>query len=118
MSLLISILSLAAATSAADSKPKAATLTGLVIDTGCYLSHDTKGEKHIPCATRCAKDGVPLAILEDVTGTVYLPVALDHKNPNTKLIPFIEKKIKVTGSVLEKGAMKGVIIRTVEAAPF
>jgi hypothetical protein len=118
MATLILVLWLAAAAAAADSKPKPATLIGLVVDTGCYLSHDTRGEKHIPCATRCAKDGVPLAILEEGTASVYLPVALDHKNPNTKLMPFIEKKVKVTGSVLEKGAMKGIIIRSVEAAPF
>src|SRR5215470_19767385 len=83
------------------------TITGTVVDTGCYLSHDTKGEKHIKCATTCANAGVPLAILDESSGTVYLPVAMDHKNQNAKLMPFIEKKVKVSGTLVEKGGVKG-----------
>jgi hypothetical protein len=100
----------------AAQQPKTITLTGLVVDTGCYLSHDTKGEKHIKCATACAKAGVPLAILEEKTGTVYLPVAVDHKNPNDKLMTFIEKKVTVTGTLFEKGGVNGIGIKTVAGA--
>ncbi len=93
---------------------KQMTITGLVVDTGCYLSHDTKGTKHETCATACAKAGVPLAILEEASGTLYLPVAADHKNQNAKLMSFIEKKVKVTGTIVEKGGLKGITIKTVE----
>ena len=101
-----------------DHQPKgpSATLTGLVVDTGCYLSHDSKGAQHETCATACAKNGVPLAILDDATGTLYIPVASDHKNQNAKLMPFIEKKVKITGTLMEKGGIKGIAIKTVEAA--
>jgi hypothetical protein len=97
-------------------KPKPITMTALVVDTGCYLSHDTKGEKHIKCATACAKAGVPLALLDEKTGTVYLPVAVDHKNQNDKLMPFLEKKVTVTGTLMEKGGVKGIALKTVAAA--
>jgi hypothetical protein len=93
----------------------AISLVATVIDTGCYLSHDTKGEKHVRCATACAKSGVPLALLDETTGTVYLPVAVDHKNQNLRLMPFIEQKVKVTGTLIEKGGMKGIALKTVEA---
>jgi hypothetical protein len=96
---------------------KELTVMGLVVDTGCYMSHNTKGEKHIKCATACAKAGVPLAILDEASGTLYLPVAVNHKNQNERLMPFIEKKVKVTGSLMEKGGIKGFAIKTVEAAP-
>lgn len=109
------LLLAAIAATAADSKP--ITVTGLVVDTGCYLSHDTKGPKHITCATNCAKNGVPLAILDEASGTVYLPIAVDHKNQNLKLMPFIEKKVKVTGGLIEKGGVKGIALKTVEAVP-
>ncbi|MBL8228476.1 MAG: hypothetical protein JNL98_08365 [Bryobacterales bacterium] len=99
----------------AETKP--VTLTGVIIDTGCYLSHDTKGPKHVTCATTCAKAGVPLAILEEHSGTVYLPIAVDHKNQNPKLMPFIEKKVKVTGTLFEKGGVKGIYVKTISAAP-
>jgi hypothetical protein len=63
----------------------------------------------------CAKNGVPLAIV-DAAGKVYIPVAAEHKNQNSKLIPFVEKKVKVTGTLLEKGGLAGLTIKTIEAA--
>lgn len=95
---------------------KEITMTSLVIDTGCYMSHNSKGEKHESCARACAKAGVPLALLDEASGTIYLPVASDHKNQNEKLMPFIEKKVKVTGTLVEKGGVKGFVLKTVEAA--
>ena len=93
---------------------KPLSITGTVVDTGCYMSHDSKGEKHTDCATMCARNGVPLAIV-DAAGNLYLPVAADHKNQNAKLMPFIEKKVKVTGTVADKGGIRGIAIKTVEA---
>jgi len=43
-------------------------------------------------------------------------IAADHKNQNAKLMPFIEKKVKVTGLAVQKGGLEGVVIKTVEAA--
>ena len=93
---------------------KPVTVIGTVVDTGCYMSHNSTGEKHTDCATMCAKNGVPLALV-DGAGKLYLPVAADHKNPNAKLMPFIEKKVKVTGTVADKGGVHGIAIKTVEA---
>jgi hypothetical protein len=98
-----------------DPKGKAVTVTGTVVDTGCYMSHDAKGEKHTHCATMCAKNGVPLAIVDD-SGKLYLPIGANHQNANTKLIPFIEKKVKVTGTAMEKGGLNGIAIKSVTAA--
>ncbi len=98
----------------AGGKPIA--LTGTVVDTGCYFGHGGSGEKHLVCATACAQAGVPLAILEDKTGALYLPVASDHKNPNTRLMPFVEKRVRIDGALILKGGMKGVVIKTVAAA--
>ncbi len=107
-------LLLFAALAAAQTKP--VTITGLVVDTGCYLSHDTKGPKHVACATACATAGVPLAILDEASGTLYLPVAVNHKNQNALLMPHIEKRVTVTGTLYDKGGMKGIGIKTVAAA--
>ena len=94
---------------------KAITVVGQVIDTGCYLVHDSKGPGHVSCAEACAKAGVPLAIVDD-TGKVYLPIAADHKNQNAKLMPFLDKKVKVTGSAIDKGGVNGIAIKTIEPA--
>src|SRR5712692_7829490 len=93
---------------------KPITINGTVVDTGCYVSHDSKGEAHAKCAAACAKNGVPLAILDD-HGTLYMPIAVEHKDQNAKLMPFIEKKVKVTGTLLEKGGLKGIAIKTIGA---
>ena len=94
---------------------KAVTISGTVVDTGCYMSHDSKGAGHAACAAACARNGVPLAILDD-HGMLYLPVAVEHKDQNPKLLPYIEKRVKVTGTELQKGGLKGIAIKTVEAA--
>src|SRR5438270_13642985 len=82
-------------------KGKLVSITGTVVDTGCYVSHDSKGEAHVKCAEACAKNGVPLAILDE-HGMLFMPIAVEHKDQNTKLMPFIEKRVKVTGTILEK----------------
>lgn len=99
-----------------DGKAKAIIVTGLVVDTGCYLSHDSSGDQHRECATACARAGVPLAIREQKTSVLYLPVAVDHKNQNEKLMPFIEKRVTVSGTLMVKGGLKGIAIKTVKAA--
>ena len=98
-------------------KGKEITVTGLVVDTGCYMAHNSTGQQHETCATACAKKGVPLAILDDASGKLYMAVAADHKNQNDKLMPFVEKKVKATGILMENGGIKGLAIKTVEAAP-
>ncbi|HWB99242.1 MAG TPA: hypothetical protein VG672_21180 [Bryobacteraceae bacterium] len=95
---------------------KTASFTGTVVDTGCYVSHNSTGASHLACAQACAKKGVPLAIVDE-KGTLYLPIAVEHQDQNAKLMPFIEKKVKITGTVLEKGGLKGIAIKTVEAVP-
>ena len=114
---ILIMAALGAATLLAHDEPKGkpVTVVGTVVDTGCYMSHDAIGEKHTACATTCAKLGIPLAIV-DAQGKLYLPVAADHKNQNTRLMPFIEKKVKVTGVELDKGGLAGIAIKTISAA--
>lgn len=104
------------ATFGSQGSGKPATIAGEIVDTACYLGHNTKGPGHAKCATMCAKAGIPLALLESTTGLLYLPVSLDHENPNEKLLPFVEKRVKVTGVVMEKGGMRGIVIREISEA--
>jgi hypothetical protein len=113
--ILLSFLFTALALAHDEHPGKPITISGTVVDTGCYVSHDSKGEAHAKCAAACAKNGVPLAILDD-HGTLYMPIAVEHKDQNTKLMPFIEKRVKVTGTELQKGGLKGIAIKTVEPA--
>ena len=96
-------------------KGKAVSFTGTVIDTGCYFAHEGMEKGHASCAAMCAKAGIPLAVVDDA-GKMYMVIGNDHKNPNTRLMPFVEKKVKVTGTLVEKGGMSGLAIKTIEAA--
>lgn len=87
-----------------------------MVDIACSVGHDTSGPKHAKCAEACARAGNPLAIYQETTKILYLPVSLDHKNPNAKLMECIEKKVKVSGTVMKKAGLKGIAIEKVEAA--
>ncbi len=91
---------------------KPITITGQVIDTGCYFSHDAPEAGHAACAKMCARNGIPLALVDD-KGTIYMVIATEHQNPNTKLMPFIEKTVKVSGTLVEKGGIHGIVIKTI-----
>ena len=98
-------------------KPKGAktvTITGNVVGTACYLGHNSQGEGHIACAVQCAKAGVPLAILDSESKTLYLPLS-GHQGANDKLIEFAENTVRVTGKVIDKNGMKAISIESIEA---
>lgn len=86
-----------------------------MVDLACFVGHDSSGPKQAKCAEACARAGNPLATYDEATKTLYLAVSLDHKNPNAKLMDFIEKKVKVSGRVMEKAGIKGIAIEKVEA---
>lgn len=92
------------------------TITGHVIDVYCYSAHGAKGDGHKSCATACAKAGEPLAILTS-DGTIYMPISGKPADPqNTRLMPFVEGQVKVTGTHRMVNGLHTIEIETVEAA--
>src|SRR5690242_13416041 len=74
------------------------TITAQVVDLNCNTTNGASGAGHKACAQACAKAGVPLGLLSS-DGTMYLPVSSKPGDPqNSKLIPFAESKVKVTGT--------------------
>jgi len=106
---------------AQQQKPAAAagndmTLTGQVIDVNCYTTMGASGAGHKQCADACAKAGVALAILSS-DGTIYMPVSSKPGDPqNTKLAPFAEGQVKVTGVHRMSHGMHTIEIKTIAAA--
>jgi hypothetical protein len=90
------------------------TIVGEVIDPVCYLSHGSTGKAHRRCAESCVQQGIPLAILEETSGRVYLSLPVDHSNPNAKLRAFIAEKVRVTGTIYSKGGLTGIHVKRVE----
>jgi hypothetical protein len=102
----------------AQQNGKQITIVGEVVESQCYvtgLNGPGKGLSHKECALKCAKGGIPLSILEDKTGTLYLAgqSKIAMTGANELLIPFIAEKVKVTGRLFEKGGMKMLLISKV-----
>lgn len=92
------------------------TLTGQVIDVNCYTTHQLSGAQHKNCATACANKGVALAILSS-DGTIYMPVSSKPADPqNSRLLPFVEGKVKVTGTHRMASGLHTIEIATIQAA--
>ena len=93
------------------------TFVGHVVDLACYIGHGSGGESHRECAATCARGGIPLAILDQASGTLYLPLAKSHHAPaNNELLPFVEADIRVTGTVVDKDGMKAILLKSVSKA--
>lgn len=92
------------------------TITGEVVDMGCWLGHASRGEKHISCATKCLNQGMPMGLLTS-NGTLYL-VTLDHENadPYNSLKDKAGKDVSVTGELLTRSGMKAIEASKVQLA--
>lgn len=93
-------------------------VTGEVVDSACYIKSGARGESHRTCAQKCGDAGIPLAVVEDGTGTVVWIASVDDMDtPNAKLRPFAGRRVTVTGTWAERGGAKLLLLRSVKAAP-
>ena len=92
------------------------TITGQVIDVNCHTTMGASGAGHKQCAQACAKAGVALAILSS-DGTIYMPVSSKPADAqNSRLEPFAEEQVKVTGVHRMSHGMHTIEIKTIAAA--
>ncbi|HUL02466.1 MAG TPA: hypothetical protein VLV16_04440 [Gemmatimonadales bacterium] len=116
----VTVIACAALPLAAQAKPGAGgnemTITGQVVDLNCYTTSGASGVAHKQCAQACAKAGVALAILGS-DGTVYVAVSSKPADPqNSKLMPFAEEKVKVTGTHRFANGLHTIEITSIAAA--
>ena len=107
----------AAGEKAAGGEKMAAKVTGEIVDSSCYIKMGAKGPGHEQCALTCAKAGIPLAMVEDGTDkVVWLAANKDATNVNDQLMPYVAKKVTLTGKWSEKGGTKLFSIDKIEEA--
>ena len=92
------------------------TVTGEVVDMGCWLGHAARGKDHISCATKCLSQGMPVGLLTS-NGTLYL-VTLDHDNadPYNSLKDMAGKDVSITGELLSRSGVKAIEASKVQLA--
>ena len=88
---------------------------GEILDLACYISRDGHGPDHAKCAEKCVKGGQPMGLLAK-DGTVYVLFA-DHGDASSfeKAKDYAGKKVEVTGSLTERGGVKGITVQGVKA---
>ena len=92
------------------------TITGEVVDTGCYLAHGAKGAKHIECATKCISQGMPMGLLTSDNTLYLLTLSHDDADPYNKLKDMAGKTVSVTGPVMSRSGIKGLEVTSFKAA--
>ena len=112
----VAVLAIGAyADQAAMKKNPVKTLTGELVDTGCYLAKGAHGANHVDCATKCIANGMPMGLLTK-DGTLYLlTVNHDNADPFNKLKEMAGQTVSVTGAVMTRSGMKGIDVT--EAKP-
>ena len=94
-----------------------ASVTGTVVDVSCKFGQGLSGADHKMCAEVCSDRGIPLAILGN-DGKLYVPTsaAMPGDAQNSRLKPFAEQKVKVTGKVFAAAGANAIQIATIESA--
>lgn len=106
--------------SAKPAKPKPEgerkTIVGEVMDPACFLEAGPKsiGTGHFQCAVDCVRSGQTLAIYDRDADRIYFVAGeLPGRNPNEPLLPYIHKKVDVTGVVYHRADAYGIVISRV-----
>ena len=93
---------------AAPAKGTQATITGEIVDTGCYLGSGERGTKHQQCAQLCIRKGMPMGLLTSA-GDLYLVVPPHSKTEAYKKVQgWAGLDVEVTGTVMERNGMKSI----------
>ncbi|MBI3587258.1 MAG: hypothetical protein HY088_09035 [Ignavibacteriales bacterium] len=119
LALAIVGLTLAGSLGAQEKAMKEATIKGEIIDTKCYLTGmmGGRGEEHKDCAIACIKGGLPVGILEEKTGKVYVVVpAKGQKGANEALVQYAAETLTLKGMFIEKGGTKVFAYNSIESA--
>ncbi|OGU74698.1 MAG: hypothetical protein A3H45_13330 [Ignavibacteria bacterium RIFCSPLOWO2_02_FULL_55_14] len=110
-------LTLVGSIAAQEKAMKEASIKGEIIDSKCYLTGmmGGRGEEHKDCAIACIKGGLPVAILEEKTGNVYVVVpAKGQKGANVALVEYAAETVTLKGMFIEKGGTKLFAYNSVE----
>jgi hypothetical protein len=88
-------------------------VTGEVVDLGCYLGHKAKGAGHAKCGATCLAKGMPAGLLTG-DGALYLltPSHGDDK-PYAAAREKAGSTIVVTGEVHEANGMKSLEVKKI-----
>ena len=96
--------------------PKTMTVTGEIVDMGCYMGHGAKGEGHKECALKCIANGMPMGLLTS-DGTLYvLTMSHSDADPFNNAKKMAADMVEITGPVSERNGVKSIEVDKVAEA--
>ena len=84
------------------------TLKGELVDMGCYVSHEARGEKHKDCATKCVAGGMPMGLLTADNKLYLLTMNHDNADPYNQAKDMMSAMVEVTGMLGERNGVKAI----------
>ena len=99
----------------AKAPPKSVTLKGELVDMGCYVSHEAKGEKHKGCATKCVAGGMPMGLLTADNKLYVLTLNHDNGDPYNMAKEMMSEMVEITGTVSERNGARVIDVTDVKA---
>ena len=94
-----------------------ATIEGLVRDISCAMQNltTTAIKFNLECTRQCVKRGSPLVILGK-DGTLFVPISgsTPDSSQRERLLPFVGKYVRVTGTVFERAGVHAIAINRIE----
>lgn len=106
----------APATAKEKAAAKAQTITGEIVDMGCYMGHAAKGAEHKECGLKCIANGMPMGLLTDKGMLYVLTMNHDNADPFNKAKEWASEKVKVTGPVSVRNSIKSLQVDAAEPA--
>jgi hypothetical protein len=93
----------------------AKSITGNLEDGYCYGTMGAKGAGHKACAIKCAKAGIPVALVEQGTEKIFvlLPNKDETPLPDT-ILNGMENQVTVTGKEYSKGGVNFLVVESVK----
>jgi hypothetical protein len=91
----------------------AATMTGEVVETYCWVVHQVGGTGHAQCGIDCAKRGLPVALYNQMSqkAVILLP-ARDKSGLPPDLVAAMGQRVTVRGEVLTRGGIQFLIVQS------
>jgi hypothetical protein len=94
-------------------KGKSTSLQGELVDMGCFMAMNGRGEEHQSCALACIGGGAPMGILTADEDLVLLLEDHDAKEPYEALKEKAAEQVKVSGTFFKRGGVPALLVKSV-----
>jgi hypothetical protein len=110
---LLAVAASLAVTRGSAQAPPPSVINGELIDSYCYAAAGVRGMPHAACALKCARAGVPVALLDAKTHRVYVLLASkDAAALPLALVAQMGRDVEITGDLLPKLGTSFLTVRS------